>query len=184
MQTEYASRPHPRITTTIFSKGQVLHKIEKVIEKAVESIEDMHEAEDIINVQHREISKIIREKGLPSKPAEKAQKPATKIRSDEIRNLDEVKKVYIITPDGKISGDKETTREFKKMFKHILKELPEMLNVFTSLPGAERREEGLYEVEPGRILIASTGVEYYLILLQPGTEYNTIYPRIKNILNI
>lgn len=184
MQTEYASRPHPRITTTIFSQGQVLHKIEKAIDNGVESIEEMHDVEDVINAQHREISKIIREKGLPPKPVEKAPKPAVKIRSDQIRNLDEVKKVYLVTPDGKISGDKETTKEFSKMFKHILKELPEMLKVFTSLPGVERREEGLYEVEPGRILIASTGVEYYLILLQPGTEYNTIYPRIKNILNI
>ena len=69
LQTEYAGNPQPRVTTTIFSEGRVLHKVEKMISRSVTTIEEMHHIEDIIKSQHLEISKIIREKGLPSVPA-------------------------------------------------------------------------------------------------------------------
>lgn len=186
LQTEYARHPRPRITTTIFSQGQVFHKIEKTIDYEIDSIERMHEAEDIIKVQHNEISRIIREKGLPSGPAaDKMDAPESKIRSERIRRLDEVKKVYLITSDGKLSGNRETTTEFKRVFKHVLKELPEMLRVFASLPGpGDRREEGIYEIEPGKLILASTGAEFYLILLESGTNQDQISEKLKNILEI
>ena len=38
VQTEYASRPSPRITTTILSDGQVLHKVERTLKTCVSSL--------------------------------------------------------------------------------------------------------------------------------------------------
>jgi hypothetical protein len=183
LQTEYASMPRPRVTTTVFSQGQVLHKIEKTIDNAVDSIEQMHHVEDIIKSQHLEVSRVIREKGMPSIPDSTLEESQGRIRSERMRQLDEIERVYLVTRDGKISGDKETTTQFKKLFKHVLKELPEMLKVFEAFPGAaDRREEGIYEVEPGRIILASAGVEFYLILVKPKTDYDEIAPKLRRIL--
>ena len=183
LQTEYARHPHPRITTTIFAQGQVLHKVEKSLEKEIETIEQMHRAEDVIKAQHSEISKIIREKGLPTAPPPPRDPEQSKLRSDRIGLLDGVERVYVITADGKIIGNQETTRQFQKMFKHVFRELPEMLKVFAALPGSgNRREEGIYEVEPGRILMASTGVEFYLILIRAECDYETLANQLAAIL--
>ena len=183
LQTEYARHPRCRVTTTIFSQGRVLHKIERSIESEVNSLERMHEVEDIITAQHLEVSKIVAEKGLSGHAEKTLKRSEEKIRSSKIQQLEEVERVYLVTPEGKLIGDRETTRKFRKMFRHVLKGLPQILKVFAALPGADhQREEGIYEVEAGRILLASTGAEFYLILLKPKTDYLIIALKIKAIL--
>jgi len=185
LQTEYAASPRSRVTTTIFSDGRVLHKIEKTIEFPVSSIEEMHRVEDIIKAQHLEVSSIIREQGLPSKPESQKGTPAVKTRSQQIGQLEEVEMVVRITPEGKIAEDRNISSEFKKLFKHIVRELPQMIRVFASMPGQpDKREDGIYELEEGRILLASTGVEFFLILVKPGTPYPETADRLRKILEI
>ena len=60
LQTEYASRPAPRITTTISRDGRVLHKIERELAKTIESFEEQQHIERVIRRQHDDISEIIR----------------------------------------------------------------------------------------------------------------------------
>jgi hypothetical protein len=185
LQTEYASIPRPRVTTTIFTEGRVLHKIEKPIDKDIATVEEMHRVEDIIMAQHLEVSKIIHERGLPTVPESVAGTFLERTRSESISQLPEVERVFRITSDGKIADDSQITRKFKKLFKHILKELPEMIMVFASMPGEPgRREEGIYELEAGRILLASTGVEFFLILVKPDSHYDAIAGPLKKILDI
>ncbi len=59
VQTEYAYRPYPRITTTILNGGQVLHKLEKRLERPIESVEEQNIAEDVIKRQHLEVIALI-----------------------------------------------------------------------------------------------------------------------------
>ncbi len=61
LQTEYAYRPYPRITTTILNEGQVIKKIERKLDNPVESIEEQNRVQDIIQIQHNEVFKLIRE---------------------------------------------------------------------------------------------------------------------------
>jgi len=183
LQTEYAARPHPRVTTTIFSKGTVLHKIERSLPQPVETVDEMHQVEEIIKTQHLEVARIIRDHGVPASPEKVAEKPPPMTRFEQIRALAAVERVYLVTAEGKLVGDAAVTGEFKKMFKPVLRELPEILTVFAELPGpGTRREEGLYEIEPGRILLASTGIEFYLILLKPDTPFDRVADKIKAIL--
>lgn len=183
IQTEYAKRPNPRVTTTIFTKGEVLHKIEKALEFAVDSIEQMHRVEDMIKAQHTEVAKIVREKGLPASaaPAEQAAQNAPTF--DRILFLDEVERVYLVTGDGRLIDPSGETSRVKRAFKHVIRELPTLLNVFASLPGErDTREDGLYEIEQGRIILGSAGTEFYLILLRQGTPYDVVAPKLKRLL--
>jgi len=184
LQTEYAGIPHPRITTTIFAQGQVLHKIEKSIDKPIESIEEMHDIEDIIKAQHSEISKGLRERGLPTAPSSITGEESELSRLERIQRLQEVDRVFVVSSEGKILDDRRLTKDFKKLFKHIFRELPQMINVFASLPGDDdKREEGIFEIEPGRIILISTGIEFYLILVRPGRESRGIKDKLRTILS-
>jgi len=187
LQTEYVRHPHTRVVTTIFTQGQVLHKIEKEVSTAVTTIDEMHRVEDFIKGQHREISLIIKERGLPTKPADSEKKRffSDSAPASRLKEVPGIERVYVVTKDGHIVGDKSTTTQFKKMFRHVFRELPEMLKVFTAVPGREnRREKGIYEVEPNRILLVSTGQEYYLILINPGSDYNNLATSINEILGM
>ena len=88
LQTEYAYRPYPRITTTILHEGQVLKKIERKLDNAIESIEEQNRVQDIIQSQHNEVFRLLRDDYtiqksthvIPSslileQPVEKIEKP-------------------------------------------------------------------------------------------------------------
>ncbi len=183
LQTEYAAIPQPRVTSTIFSQGQVLHKIEKSIDSPIDSIEEMHRIEDIIKFQHSEISKTLRERGVPTAPSSITGAESELSRLERIRRLEEVERVFLVSSEGKIVDDRHITKDFKKLFKHIFKELPQLITVFASLPGDEgAREEGIFEIEPGRIILISTGVEFYLILVRPGEQSAGIKDNLRKIL--
>ncbi len=184
LQTEYAGIPQPRVTTTIFAQGRVLHKIEKSIDKSIESIEEMHRVEDLIKTQHSEISRELRERGLPIESGGAGTDDRGQSPLERIQRLEEVERVFVVSPGGKIINDRAVTREFKRLLKHIFKELPNLITVFASLPdGAGRREAGIYEIEPGRVLLLSTGVDFYLVLVRPHTEYSTIRGKFNQILS-
>ena len=183
LQTEYGSVPAPRITTTVFSDGQVLHKIERSLDEPIDSIERMHEVEDKIKAQHLEVSRVIREEGISTQPDSRFDNVGKVTRSERIREIEGVGNVFLVTSEGKISGDKNLTKEFKRLFKHIFRELPAMMNVFAELPGQGHiREEGIYEIEQGRILLVSTGVEFFLILLRSGADSKGIAAQINKII--
>jgi thymidylate kinase len=62
VQTEFALRPQPRVTTTVFIKGQVVEKMEKMWEKSPQTQEENEEIEKFLKRQHRQVLKIIKDK--------------------------------------------------------------------------------------------------------------------------
>ena len=68
VQTEYAYRPYPRLTTTVLNDGQVLHKIEKKLDRPIGSVEEQSEIERMIKRQHSDVVSII-EENVAGKPA-------------------------------------------------------------------------------------------------------------------
>ena len=187
MQTEYARLPHPRITTSISAKGQVLHKIEKQIDTDVTTIEEMHEVEDYIKSQHLEVSRIIRDHGLPQHQVQRTETTLARTRFEQIQSLEEVERVFFISEKGEIVGQHETTPAFKRAFKHVLKELPQMLRIFADVSGPKSSngaeyEDGIYEIEPGKLILVSTGIEFYLVIVKSGADYLKIMEGLKRIL--
>jgi len=63
VQTEFAPRPNPRITTSISLNGEVVQKVENLWEKLPQSQEDKDEIERFLRKQHRQVMKNIKEDG-------------------------------------------------------------------------------------------------------------------------
>jgi len=61
VQTEYAPNPSPRITTTVFKKGRVLHKVEIKLKRSLATTEECKRAEAVLARQHGEVISIIKD---------------------------------------------------------------------------------------------------------------------------
>jgi hypothetical protein len=60
VQTEYAPRPTPRITSSILISGELLHKIETPLESAIETQEQLEKVERQMLRQHSEALKALK----------------------------------------------------------------------------------------------------------------------------
>ncbi len=63
VQTEYAPRPKPRITTSVSLNGEVVRKVENFWKRLPQSEEDKDEIERFLKKQHQEVIKNIKENG-------------------------------------------------------------------------------------------------------------------------
>jgi hypothetical protein len=185
IQTEYAYRPNPRLTTTVFSKGQVLHKIEKDLAAPIASNEDKIRIEGLLRKQHMEVMEIINTRNFLSnlppekKPVENTQNPSLSRQLSEIQG---VEKIYRLDNEGNFDSD-SVSSEFKKKYSVIFKNLGELLEIFSHLPGG-KREEGIYEVERNRLYLVSTGYECYFILARHVPADLNLEAELHTIFNI
>lgn len=62
VQTEFATRPQPRVTTTISIDGAVVEKVENVWDKLPQTEEEKESIETYLREQHQRVLKTIREK--------------------------------------------------------------------------------------------------------------------------
>ncbi len=188
IQTEYAYRPFPRLTTTIILNGQVLHKIEKKLEKPIESFEEQAIMENRIKKQHGEVVAIIKENDASSLLQKSdSQKIPTAIANDSVeiskatldtqnesaevsvvdkfKAIEGVKYVYHLNIDGKFVNKIESDH-FKKSFSSVFKSIAELIEIFTIIPGVTfSREAGVYEVERNKLFLVSAGDDIYFIML-------------------
>lgn len=167
LQTEYAYHPYPRITTTIQSSGQVLHKVEKRLEKEIGSIEEQQRMEDIMKRQHGEVEVIVRRQSDPQRtqaaPPPEAATPefvqTTKSIKELLREVPGVEHIYRLDNTG-VFHSETVSKQFKKSFSAVFKGLHDLLLLFDELPGPEpRRRRGIYEVQRDHLYLISVGDE-------------------------
>lgn len=178
VQTEYASRPSPRITTTILKSGQVLHKIERNLSSTIESIAEMNHMEVAIRRQHSQVIEIIQKSetmdsaALPHPKAKSDKRPATAM--DRLGRLPGRHRVFRMDNEGNFDSP-QASDLFKTTFAEVFKCLHELISVFAKVPGVGLiREQGVCEVERDSLYLVSSGSEFYLFYLlevEPGIDY-------------
>ena len=205
IQTEYAFRPYPRLTTTISNCGQVLHKIEKKLKHPIQNVEEQTLSEIAIQKQHREVIDIIQNgTNTPQRSQEQAIEEDKTIigyeKQPEIR-LDTVKMdetcltlherlemvpgvVFVIEIDA--SGNflsKQVGEQFKKKYSFIFKNLRELFQVFMSFSiGITSQDKGVYEIERNRLYLISDGELYYIIDINSADKISNYEKAFKSLL--
>lgn len=175
VQTEYAHRPYPRITTTILNGGQVVHKIERKLDEPILTFEEQTKADEIIKIQHQEVLNTI---GNSKSKVEKAKKEladsqliaqvefdsqstASELSMDEqIKALPGFRFLFPLSLSGKFL-DYEEEAIFKSQFKKIYADLNYLFDIFILLPGGDSREQGVYEVKEDHLYLISIGNMFY-----------------------
>ncbi len=171
IQTEYAFRPNPRITTSVISKGQVIHKIQQDLEKPISSFEEKTRAERLLQRQHAEVMRIVARKDFSlTKPAD--DKPLVDTESltvvDRLAQVNGVVKIFRVDNDGNFDSS-NVSETFKNYFKSVFKNIKEVVEIFSKLPGGQR-ETGVVEIERKRLYLVSRGNECYFLLVDGKTR--------------
>ncbi len=173
VQTEYAPRPYPRITTSVLNNGQIIHKIARRLDHVVESLEEQNAIEAAMKQQHNEVLALINKDMAENKLKTADEQAATNkkiIIRQRLNSLEGFKHVYHLDPDGTFHN-KKALKQFKKSFGFFYKNLPEILDVFPLIPGKELvREKGVYEVEPDKLYYVSLGSECFFVTFEPPDE--------------
>jgi hypothetical protein len=186
VQTEYAHRPVPRITTTVQKSGQVLQKIERNLEKPIESIEEKNRMETTIRKQHAEVIAIIENSGPhaipPPLPVTSEPKPYPELEDvlstvERLRQIPGHHRIFRLDNEGNFLNA-DVSKEFKKLFKPIFKNLHELIEIFGAVPGVGlMRETGVCEVEQDKLYLLSTGTELYIMYLE-HPDYSVDYEKV------
>lgn len=189
VQTEYAFRPVPRITTTISREGQVIHKIERALERPISSLEEQDLAENTIRRQHAEIVGIIKRGSMiPAQPSPVQAEEPTVIQEaatmpdpevddepkdelptmsvyDRLMAIPGTQRIYRLDNEGNFVNDNGSS-EFKRAFAMIFKNLQDLMSLFERMPGVGiTRQKGVYEVDRDRLYFVSVGLECYFIVV-------------------
>ena len=170
VQTEYAHRPNPRITTTILDNGRVLHKVERGLEKAIISLEEQRKVESALIRQHAEVLAIIQNDTPISSASKEAEQVAVEAEPppvlDRIKAIPGVQSVIQMENDGTFTSP-ELTIEFQKQFGFIFKNLRELMALFERVPGVGvTRRQGVYEIERDRLYFMSSGSECFFVVVR------------------
>ncbi|HKK20933.1 MAG TPA: hypothetical protein VJ983_05620 [candidate division Zixibacteria bacterium] len=190
VQTEYAYRPYPRLTTTISNNGQVVHKIEKKLDRPIESFEEQTRVETIMKQQHGEILAIIREdssitRAQPLEPeASEPQAPPIEITfRDRLKEIPGVGQVFHLNVDGSFAT-RASAETFRQEHKVIFENLNELLGVFPMNSGAtSNRDRGVLEIERDSLYLISCGDEMFFLTVGP-TDADIVYEKaIKEVLD-
>jgi len=207
IQTEYAYRPYPRLTTTIIHNGQVLHKIEKKLEKPIESFEEQAIMENRMKKQHVEVVAIIKENdttsllnksesqkikidATPQEPSNTNTSTPITIEKDletsyvdKFKAIEGVKYVYHLNINGEFVNKIESDN-FKKSFSVVFKSIAELIEIFTLIPGVTfSREAGVYEVERNKLYLISAGEDIYFVMLGKALATFNYEQAFKNIVS-
>jgi hypothetical protein len=185
VQTEYAQRPAPRITTTILNAGQVVNKIERSLSHEINSLDEQARVEVALKRQHSEVIGILQEQpGESGADIGRAVEGAAGESAGRLLSIPGVQKVYALDTEGNFFSD-SGSREFEQMFAPIFRGVSELMSVFGPLPGSDRqRESGVYEVERDRLYFASVGNECYFIIVRRVNVTTNYEQQIKSALNI
>ncbi len=171
VQTEYADRPSPRITTTVIRDGQVLQKIERNLDRAVSSADEQALMEMTIKRQHQEVCRILEQKARRNRHSTESKRPAAEpppvTIMDRLKAVCGVTRVWRLDVDGNFV-DGGPSEAFRQQYAPILENLGELLDVFLRVPGVgPTRETGVYEIERDSLYLVSAGPECYIITVEP-----------------
>jgi len=165
IQTEYAYRPTPRLTTSIISSGQVIHKIQQDLTTPIETFEEKAKVESMLRKQHFEVIKVIQSKDFSEDMTfkESASRPKeNESILSRLSNLKGVERVFRMDNKGRFL-EAQVSEVFNERFAAVMSNINEVMNIFSELPGG-KRESGLVEIEPRRLYFISSGYECYFLL--------------------
>jgi hypothetical protein len=192
IQTEYAWRPVPRITTTVQKSGQVVQKIEHGLERPIATIEEKDQVEATIRKQHAEVvdiiqrgsqritipPEILQEEPKPRSSEEKPYPEPTRFEPvlERLSRLPGRHRIFRLDNEGNFP-DAAVSREFRKMFKNVFKNLHELISVFTEVPGIGfTRESGVVEIERDALYLISSGTKLYILCVE-RPDYSIEYEK-------
>ncbi|MCK4223766.1 MAG: hypothetical protein KAX39_01215 [candidate division Zixibacteria bacterium] len=189
VQTEFAQRPKPRVTTTISLNGEVVEKVENIWERLPQTEEDKQEIEKFLKRQHQQVLKKIREKSEKlASPEREKEKVASAEEEDvvlkvnqELSGTEGVFGWVLLSKDDEIIAPGISQSEIKDTvdFARRVKDLSIFLPSVTRLGNFVG---GILEAPGSCILFSPLQAQFLAVKLDPKVDFKNLVKRIKSVI--
>jgi len=188
VQTEFAQRPKPRVTTTVSLNGEVVEKVENIWERLPQTEEDKQEIEKFLKRQHQQVLNKIRDKSENSASPEQENEKSASTEEDtvvrvnqELSRADGVYNWVFILKDGQMLTH-QISEPVDKEIEGLAWRIKD-LSFF--LPSVNRWGDfvgGILEA-PGSCMVFLPLQEHFLaVKLDPKVDFKKLVKRIKSVI--
>jgi hypothetical protein len=183
VQTEFAHRPKPRVTTTISLNGEVVEKVETNWEGTPLTEEDKRDIEHFLKKQHQKVMGKIRHKNKQQESAEKDQEvdlegedPVVKV-DRELTETEGVLGWAFLLKDGQTLSHRISDHHDGECFM----EVRELSSFFSSTTQMGDFTEGVLESHSYLSVFVPVRDHFLGIKLSPGVDTQKIIGKIKSL---
>jgi hypothetical protein len=184
VQTEFAHRPEPRVTTTISLNGEVVEKVETKWQKSPLTEEDKKDIERFLQKQHQKVMEKIKSKDGEQESDDlnrPDQEPVTEdavLKVDrELSQTDGVSGWAFMLKDGRTLSHRISSPRDRERFEQI-RDLASLLSTVTPLGNLTG---GVLELPVSVSVVLPVGEHFLGIRLHPQVDPKRVVDKIKEL---
>lgn len=186
VQTEFAQRPRPRVTTTISRDGVVMQKVENAWEGLPQTEEEKTKIERFLRRQHQEvIAKITRGMEEPDLPPGEPDQIAPPDRTligridQELSGIDGVLGWVHVSGEDRATSHHLPPSETKRM-SDLVGPLRDMSSLLASVSGLGSLVSGILESPQNSELCVPFGTHFLVVKVDFGVNLKDLAKRIRS----
>jgi hypothetical protein len=184
VQTEFAQRPKPRVTTTISINGEVVEKVENVWERLPQTEEDKQEIEKFLKRQHQQVLKKIKNRSEKLTSPERKMEEVVSYKEavvpkveEELSMIDGVLGWVLILQDGQML----THQISEPVDKDLVQRIKDFFSFLPSVTRLGKFVGGILETPGSCMVFLPLQTHFLAIELNPKVDLKNLVQRIKSV---
>ncbi len=187
VQTEFAQRPRPRVTTTIFLNGEVVEKVENIWEKLPQTEEEKQKIEKFVREQHRQVLEKIKKRGEKFTSLKQSQKKEAPAEEDmgakiceELSKADGVLEWVVISKEDKTVASQTSSPKAEEI-QDITRQIKDFALFLPSVTNLGRFVGGILDWPKMRLLFFFLQKRFLAIKLDQKVDPKNLVKRLKSL---
>ena len=191
LQTEFAQRPKPRITTSIILSGETIHKIDHPWEESWETEEERNKIDSFIKEQHEKairfikenVSNFIKEETIEEEKEILKKEPQSILLDlwKKIAELPGIEKLTAISSDGSMFYS-EGGDEFGARISPLVVGSNKFADLLSGVSRLGEFEGGIIETKQERIAFINYKRSILALAIKEGKDLKELLGEIKEVL--
>jgi len=180
LQTEFALRPQPRITTTVSCQGEVIHKTEDLWKRGLRRQEDKEEIEELIRSQHRRVRELVKNKAeeilgsLLPKPLPKFWEVLSKMEG--------IQNVFAFDREGKLLYQEKEDQLSKKIRQGIISTI-QLSNFLTQVSRLEKLNRTQIKTPDFKVILFQRRDNYFAVQPKKDKNLEQVISKVEGLLS-
>jgi hypothetical protein len=183
IQTEFSKFPEPRIATTVSLSGTVIHKIQKLWGKTIDTLDDMREVEEVIHQQHDEVTALVHEHGATlidqNRPVE-TKVPSYNDLVEQVANVPQVQSAFYLSGEGQLYAQTRVTKEAEVLAKMVVGVCEVLLDI-AKISNLGDCDDCVLQLGSHDVLFVSCLGGYVVALIDPKVRKREVLTEIQKI---
>jgi hypothetical protein len=187
VQTEFAQRPKPRVTTTISLNGEVVEKVENIWDRLPQTEEDKKEVETFLKKQHQQVLENIKNKkaesatfGLETKGSVDPKGTSTLKIEEELSRTPGIYGWILLSEDNGMKANQLSTKE-KGDYSDIVRSVRHFSKLLSSETTLGNFQGGILEVSDSRMVFLPLRTQFLALQVEPQTDVKKLIQSIKAV---